>query len=83
MSFSPEYHETLVDLLMGKFLARAKLVEIQDEPENLIMGSEWDPLSKQLWTMYSSNQQTQQIYIKKVNLWQYLYTYIRVRRISM
>lgn len=68
---------------MEKFLSRSKIVEIKEQPEKLLTGGEWDSLNKQIWVAYTSNQQTEEIYIKKVNLWRYLYIFIRVSFISI
>ena len=78
ISYSPDSNSSLVDMLMTKFLGRAKFVEIKENPSDLENGGEWDELSRQIWTTFRQFQQTEETYNKKIYLWQYLYTFIRV-----
>lgn len=64
---------------MAKFMSRSKFVEIKEIPASLLAGGEWGSLSKQIWDEFMSCQQTEETYKKKLTLWQYLYTFIRVR----
>lgn len=41
-------------------------------------GSQWDPLSKSIWSKFSNSQQTEETYKRKMYLWRYLYLCIRV-----
>lgn len=61
-----------------RFLNRAHLIELKSEPAQLCNGSKWDPLSKHIWAKFSLRQQREDTYRKKMYLWRYLYTNIKV-----
>lgn len=61
-----------------RFLNRAHLVELKRSPDALCNGSKWDQLSQSVWAKFSSRQQTEETYRKKMYLWRYLYTNIKV-----
>lgn len=61
-----------------RYLARSKLVEVKDTPDNLVTGSKWDQLSTQVWNKFISNQQTTENYVNKMNLFKHLYHLIKV-----
>ncbi|XP_012135126.1 poly(A) RNA polymerase gld-2 homolog A isoform X4 [Megachile rotundata] len=60
-----------------RFLARSHLVEVTHVPDELINGSIWDNLSKDVFSKFMVNQQTETIYRNKMMLWRYLYVYIK------
>lgn len=60
-----------------RFLARSHLVEVTHTPEDLLNGSVWDRLSGDIWSKFMLNQQTENVYTKKMMLWRYLYIYIK------
>ncbi|XP_026674523.1 poly(A) RNA polymerase gld-2 homolog A-like isoform X2 [Ceratina calcarata] len=60
-----------------RFLARSHLVEVTHTPEDLLDGSIWDRLSTDVWSKFMLNQQTENVYTKKMMLWRYLYIYIK------
>lgn len=61
-----------------RFLARSHLVEVTHTPDELLNGSIWDNLSKEIWSKFMLNQQTETVYRNKMMLWRYLYVYIKV-----
>lgn len=63
------------------FLRRSHLIEAKDPPANLCNGSKFDRLSREVWNRFVRSQQTEDTYKKKMYLWRYLYTNIRVNRI--
>ncbi|XP_076222957.1 poly(A) RNA polymerase gld-2 homolog A isoform X2 [Nomia melanderi] len=60
-----------------RFLARSHLVEVIRTPDELLSGSIWDNLSKDIWSKFMVNQQTETVYRNKMMLWRYLYIYIK------
>ncbi|XP_076243113.1 poly(A) RNA polymerase gld-2 homolog A isoform X2 [Calliopsis andreniformis] len=60
-----------------RFLARSHLVEVTRTPDDLLNGSVWDKLSKDVWSKFMLNQQTETVYRNKMMLWRYLYVYIK------
>ncbi|XP_053998379.1 poly(A) RNA polymerase gld-2 homolog A-like isoform X1 [Hylaeus anthracinus] len=60
-----------------RFLARSHLVEVTHTPDELLNGSIWDNLSKDVWSKFMLNQQTETVYRNKMMLWRYLYIYIK------
>ncbi|XP_076167304.1 poly(A) RNA polymerase gld-2 homolog A isoform X3 [Ptiloglossa arizonensis] len=60
-----------------RFLARSHLVEVTHTPDELLNGSIWDNLSKEIWSKFMLNQQTETVYRNKMMLWRYLYVYIK------
>ncbi|XP_020712232.2 poly(A) RNA polymerase gld-2 homolog A-like isoform X2 [Athalia rosae] len=60
-----------------RFLARSHLVEVRKTPQNLLTGSSWDALSRDVWKKFMSNQQSETTYRNKMMLWKYLYIYIK------
>ncbi|RLU25606.1 hypothetical protein DMN91_001763 [Ooceraea biroi] len=60
-----------------RFLARSHLVTMTSTPSNLVCGSIWDNLSREIWSKFISNQQTEATYRKKMMLWKHLYIYIK------
>nr|XP_033342902.1 poly(A) RNA polymerase gld-2 homolog A-like isoform X1 [Megalopta genalis]XP_033342903.1 poly(A) RNA polymerase gld-2 homolog A-like isoform X1 [Megalopta genalis]XP_033342904.1 poly(A) RNA polymerase gld-2 homolog A-like isoform X1 [Megalopta genalis]XP_033342905.1 poly(A) RNA polymerase gld-2 homolog A-like isoform X1 [Megalopta genalis]XP_033342907.1 poly(A) RNA polymerase gld-2 homolog A-like isoform X1 [Megalopta genalis] len=60
-----------------RFLARSHLVEVTHTPDDLLNGSIWDNLSKDIWSKFMLNQQTETVYRNKMMLWRYLYIYIK------
>ncbi|KZC14446.1 PREDICTED: poly(A) RNA polymerase gld-2 homolog A-like [Dufourea novaeangliae] len=60
-----------------RFLARSHLVEVTRTPDELLNGSIWDNLSKDIWSKFMLNQQTETVYRNKMMLWRYLYVYIK------
>ncbi|KAG8268426.1 Zinc finger, CCHC domain-containing protein [Homalodisca vitripennis] len=61
-----------------RYLARSKLVEVRETPEQLITGSKWDQLSSAIWTKFINNQQTTNDYVNKMTLFKHLYSHIKV-----
>ncbi|XP_076635181.1 poly(A) RNA polymerase gld-2 homolog A isoform X1 [Colletes latitarsis] len=60
-----------------RFLARSHLVEVTHTPDELLNGSVWDNLSRDVWAKFMFNQQTETVYRNKMMLWRYLYVYIK------
>lgn len=50
---------------------------VKEEPKELLCGSIWDPISKDIWTKFLSAQQSEPMYNKKIQLWRYLYHNIK------
>lgn len=50
---------------------------VKDEPKDLLCGSKWDPISKDIWNKFTSSQQSEHMYNKKIQLWRYLYYNIK------
>lgn len=67
-----------VTLAPDRFLARSHLVEITKPPQDLVRLSRWDDLSKDIWTKFAMNQQTENTFKNKMMLWKYLFIYIKV-----
>lgn len=55
----------------------ATLPFVKDEPKDLLSGSKWDPISKDIWAKFTMSQQSEKMYVKKFQLWQYLYFNIK------
>lgn len=62
-----------------KYLANSHLMEITSAPKNIMTGSKWDNLSQEIWSKFTSNQQTETTYKNKMMLWKNLYVYIKVK----
>lgn len=76
---SPNYHMfPRYGIAPDRFLARSHLVEVTRTPDDLLNGSIWDKLSKDIWSKFMLNQQTETVYRNKMMLWRYLYVYIKV-----
>ena len=76
---SPNYHMfPRYGIAPDRFLARSHLVEVTRSPDDLFTGSIWDRLSKDVWSKFMLNQQTETVYRNKMMLWRYLYVYIKV-----
>lgn len=72
------FHKGFID--PDKYLAESRLMEIISVPSNLVTESvKWDNLSRQIWSMFISNQQTESTYRNKIMLWKNLQRHIRVR----
>lgn len=77
--FSPNYSTfPRYGIAPDRFLARSHLVEVTRTPDDLLDGSIWDKLSKDVWSKFMLNQQTETVYRNKMMLWRYLYVYIKV-----
>lgn len=50
---------------------------VKDEPKELLCGSKWDPISKDIWKKFTRSQQSENMYNKKIQLWRYLYFNIK------
>ncbi|KAK9297360.1 hypothetical protein QLX08_008925 [Tetragonisca angustula] len=75
---SPNYHMfPRYGIAPDRFLARSHLVEVTRSPDDLFTGSIWDRLSKDVWSKFMLNQQTETVYRNKMMLWRYLYVYIK------
>ncbi|CAK9799003.1 Poly(A) RNA polymerase gld-2 homolog A [Anthophora quadrimaculata] len=75
---SPNYHTfPRYGIAPDRFLARSHLVEVTHTPEELLNGTIWDKLSKDVWLKFMLNQQTETVYRNKMMLWRYLYVYIK------
>uniref|UniRef100_A0A1B0GL72 Uncharacterized protein n=2 Tax=Lutzomyia longipalpis TaxID=7200 RepID=A0A1B0GL72_LUTLO len=59
------------------FIARAHLVMMKKIPKQLLTGGQWDELSQMVWSRFMLAQQTEETYVKKMNLWKSLFVYIR------
>lgn len=76
--FSPNYSTfPRYGIAPDRFLARSHLVEVTRTPDDLLDGSIWDKLSKDVWSKFMLNQQTETVYRNKMMLWRYLYVYIK------
>ena len=65
------------EIAPDRFLARSHLVEVTRTPDDLLSGSVWDKLSREVWSKFMLNQQTAAVYRNKMMLWRYLYLYIK------
>ncbi|CAL7941676.1 unnamed protein product [Xylocopa violacea] len=75
---SPSYHTfPRYGIAPDRFLGRSHLVEVTRTPDELLNGSIWDKLSKDIWSKFMLNQQTETVYRNKMMLWRYLYVYIK------
>ncbi|XP_043506813.1 poly(A) RNA polymerase gld-2 homolog B-like isoform X6 [Frieseomelitta varia] len=75
---SPNYHMfPRYGIAPDRFLARSHLIEVTRSPDDLFTGSIWDRLSKDVWSKFMMNQQTETVYRNKMMLWRYLYVYIK------
>ncbi|KAK1124871.1 hypothetical protein K0M31_006223 [Melipona bicolor] len=75
---SPNYHMfPRFGIAPDRFLARSHLIEVTHSPDDLFTGSIWDRLSKDVWSKFMLNQQTETVYRNKMMLWRYLYVYIK------
>ncbi|KAL0109212.1 hypothetical protein PUN28_014359 [Cardiocondyla obscurior] len=61
-----------------RFLARSHLIQVTSTPNNLVTGSSWDDLSKQVWDKFITHQQTEITYKKKIMLWKHLNALMRI-----
>ncbi|XP_015599027.1 poly(A) RNA polymerase gld-2 homolog A isoform X3 [Cephus cinctus] len=71
-SMFPRYY-----IAPDRFLARSHLIQVTHVPKDLLNGSHWDDLSRDVWEKFMSNQQTETTYRNKMMLWKYLYIYIK------
>lgn len=66
-----------------RFSNRAHMIELKAEPILLCNGSKYDQLSKSIWSKFSLRQQKEETYRKKMYLWKYLYTNIKVNNLQL
>ncbi|GAB0098525.1 Poly(A) RNA polymerase gld-2 homolog A [Sergentomyia squamirostris] len=59
------------------YIAKAHLVMTKKMPKELLTGGHWDDLSQMVWNKFMGAQQTEDTYVKKMNLWKSLFVYIR------
>ncbi|XP_059620199.1 uncharacterized protein LOC132264126 [Phlebotomus argentipes] len=59
------------------FIARAHLVMTKTMPKALLTGGQWDNLSQMVWNRFMVAQQSEETYVKKMNLWKSLFIDIR------
>ncbi|XP_014487370.1 PREDICTED: poly(A) RNA polymerase gld-2 homolog A-like [Dinoponera quadriceps] len=70
------FHKGFID--PDRYLAESHLVEVTSVPGNLVIDSiNWDDLSRQIWSMFVSNQQTESTYRNKIILWKNLQRHVR------
>lgn len=67
----------IVETPPDHFIARAHLVMTKKVPKQLLTGGQWDDLSQMVWNRFMGVQQTEETYVKKMNLWKSLFVYIR------
>ncbi|XP_050087049.1 filaggrin-like isoform X2 [Anopheles aquasalis] len=60
-----------------RYILRANEVEMKEPPVQLGDGGKWDSLSRDMWKKFTAAQQTEEMYIAKMELWRYLYICIR------
>ncbi|XP_049548634.1 filaggrin-like [Anopheles darlingi] len=60
-----------------RYILRANEVEMKEPPVQLGNGGKWDSLSRDMWKKFTAAQQTEDMYIAKMELWRYLYICIR------
>lgn len=65
-------------LAPDRYLARSNSIVTKIFPSELVRHSKWDKLSKSVWDKFSSHQQSQEMYVRKLMLWKYLLIYIKV-----
>lgn len=51
--------------------------EVVDTPNELVMGSEWDSISQQVWDTFKQHQQTNKTFLKKLRLKEKIFRIIR------
>lgn len=72
------FHKGFID--PDRYLAESRLMEITSMPGNLVTELiKWDDLSRQIWSMFISNQQTESTYRNKIMLWKNLQRHIKVK----
>lgn len=62
-----------------RFLARSHLIQVNVTPNELYSHTAWTDLSREIWSKFMANQQTESTYRNKMMLWKYLYIYIKVK----
>ncbi|XP_014276153.1 poly(A) RNA polymerase gld-2 homolog A [Halyomorpha halys] len=60
-----------------RFLQRSHLMPVTQPPEGLLNGSTWDQLSQNIWKKFFLNQQSEELFKKKMALWKFLYVQIK------
>lgn len=60
-----------------RFLQRSHLMYITDKPTDLLAGNEWDEVSASMWDKFVQNQQTEDMYRNKMELWKKLFFHIK------
>ncbi|XP_032668934.1 poly(A) RNA polymerase gld-2 homolog A-like [Odontomachus brunneus] len=70
------FHKGFID--PDRYLTESRLMEITSVPGNFVIESiKRDDLSRQIWSMFISNQQTESTYRNKIMLWKNLQRHIR------
>ncbi|XP_037937842.1 poly(A) RNA polymerase gld-2 homolog B-like isoform X2 [Teleopsis dalmanni] len=78
MSLVNNEHE-MVYAPSDRYMARAHLVEVKQEPECLLKNSKYDLLSRQIWAKFAECQQTRETFVEKMRLWRYIYILIKLK----
>ncbi|KAH0548895.1 hypothetical protein KQX54_004058 [Cotesia glomerata] len=64
-------------LAPDRYLARSNSIASKTSPSELLRHSKWDKLSQSVWDKFSSHQQSEEMYVRKLMLWKYLLIYIK------
>lgn len=59
----------LVVRSIDRYLSRIHMMESTRPPKELTTGCEWDNLSRSMWYKFISNQQTKELFQRKMNVW--------------
>lgn len=60
-----------------RFLAKSHLIQTKVPHKDLIVGSEWDMISQNIWDRFICAQQTEETFKRKMYLWRYLFLCIK------
>ncbi|KAK3927819.1 Poly(A) RNA polymerase gld-2-like protein A [Frankliniella fusca] len=60
-----------------RFLQRSHLIYITTKPVDLLSGNDWDEVSGAMWDKFVQNQQTENMYRNKMDLWKKLFHHIK------
>lgn len=60
-----------------RFLQRSHLMYITSKPSDLLAGNEWDEVTGAIWEKFVQNQQTEEMYRNKMQLWKDLFYHIK------
>lgn len=70
-------HSTSSFSAPDRFLQRSHLMYITNKPTDLQAGNEWDEVSNAIWDKFVQNQQTEEMYRNKMELWKKLFYHIK------
>lgn len=70
-------HSTTSFSAPDRFLQRSHLMYITTKPVDLLSGNDWDEVSGAMWDKFVQNQQTEDVYRNKMELWKKLFYHIK------